>query len=201
MSLFLRHRGWLTMLACALLLAGGAVPYFIASRTTLSAARDKQLAANASALRETRTLQHDALEEAALRRALGEKTFAALTAPPPRAQLVAALRQIGSAAGLRDFALTINQATWINRSGETIALADNLTATALHIKATANNDRTIYAFTAQALEQLPGYIKLDKLTIRRSAGAANQLPLIEATLDLRWLSFEEDVAFARQPPQ
>lgn len=201
MSFLQHHRGWLTLLGCALLLVGGAVPYFIAARSTLSAARDTQLAANAAALRETRTLQHDALEEAALRRALGEKTFAALTAPPPRAQLVAALRQIGSATGLRSFALTIDQATWMNPAGQPIAPAENLSATALHIKTTANNDRDIYDFTAQALEQLPGYIKLDRLTIRRAAGTANQLPVIEAALDLRWLSIEDNVAFARQPPQ
>lgn len=199
MNLLYRHRGWLTMLAGALLLVGGVVPYFVTTRAALSAARDKQLEANASALRETRTLQHDALEEAALRRALGEKTFAALTAPPPRAQLVAALRQIGSAAGLRDFALTIDQSTWLNPAGQSVAPGENLSATALHIKATANNDRSIYDFTAQALEQLPGYIKLDRLTISRAAGTANQLPVIEAALDLRWLSVEEEIAFARQP--
>ncbi|MBP7252667.1 MAG: hypothetical protein KBA75_04195 [Alphaproteobacteria bacterium] len=200
MNLLHSHRGWLTMLTCALLLVGGAVPYFIASRATLSAARDKLLVANAFALRETRTLQHDAQEEAALRRALGEKTFAALTAPPPRAQLVAALRQIGKAAGLQDFVLTIDQSTWLNPAGQIVAPAENLSATALHIKATAHNDRNIYDFTAQALEQLPGYIKLDRLTINRAAGTANHLPVIEAALDLRWLSVEEEIAFARQPP-
>lgn len=198
---FARHRGWLTMLACSVLLAGAAVPYFSMTRDKLSAARDKQLEANAAALRETRTLQHDALEEAALRRSLGEKTFAALTAPPPRAQLVADLRSIGGAAGLRDFALTIDQATWLTPAGQSAAPAENLSATALHIKATANNDRNIYDFTAQALEQLPGYIKLDRLVINRAAGSPSQPPVIEATLDLRWLSVEDDIAFARQPPQ
>lgn len=200
MSFMLHHRGWLLMLACALLLGGGASPYLAALRAQFATARDQQLAANATALRETRALQQDAQEEAALRRALGEKTFAALTAPPPRAQLVAALRAIGSAAGLNAFALTIDQASWVNAASPNAAPGETLSATALHIKANAGDDRAIYDFTARALEQLPGYIKLDRLTISRAAGSGQQKPVIEAAIDMRWLSFEDNIAFARQPP-
>lgn len=200
MNFVLNHRGWLSMLVCALLLGGGASPYLAALRAEFASARDEQLATNATALRETRALQQDAQEEAALRRALGEKTFAALTAPPPRAQLVAALRTIGSAAGLNSFALTIDQASWVNPTNTEAAPGETLSATALHIKADASDDRAIYDFTARALEQLPGYIKLDRLTISRAAGSGQRKPVIEAAIDLRWLSFEDNLAFARQPP-
>lgn len=197
---FERHKVWLIMLGTAALLFGGVWPYLSAQQSATQAELVTLQQQNAKALLEARSLQKDVAEEAALRRDLGEKTFNALFAPPPRAQLVASLRQMGLDAGLHDFSLTMDQATWLTPDGKTIDPAENLTATALHIKATAPDDRSIYSFAAQALEQLPGYLKLDRLTVTRQPGTPDQPVIVQGELDLRWLSMNEDLLFARKQP-
>ncbi len=195
-----RHKIWLIMLGVAALLFGGVWPYLSAQKSATQAELAALRQQNATALLEARSLQRDVAEETALRHELGDKTFNALFAPPPRAQLVAALRQMGLATGLHDFALTMDQATWLTPESKAADPAENLTATALHIKATAPDDRSIYSFAAQALEQLPGYLKLDRLTVTRQAGTPANPVIVQGELDLRWLSLNEDLLFARKQP-
>ena len=107
---------------------------------------------------------------------------------------MADLRQIGLESGLHDFSLTLD------RASELASTPDDLTTTRMTIKASAPDDRALYNFTARALAQLPGYLRLDKLSLRRNATAMASPDLLQAELTLRWLAFDEDALFARQQP-
>lgn len=197
---FIRHRGWLTLSMASIAFLMLALPQMTSKRDGALAALTVIQDRNAIALKEARALQEDVAEEASLRRSLGEKTYQALFTPPPRAQLVADLRQIGLETGLQHFGLTMEQATWLTPAGKMEAAGNDLTATALHIQARAPDDRSIYNFTMRALDELPGYLKLDKLSLKRIAGSGDNPVVIIAEIDLRWLALNEDLLFSRQQP-
>ncbi|MEJ0063347.1 MAG: hypothetical protein WDO70_09140 [Alphaproteobacteria bacterium] len=152
---------------------------------------------------EYRALQNDRAEGLKLRADMGEAAWRNLVAPPPRAQIVAALRQIGIEAGLNDFELKLGSAA----SVQALPAAPEswpLTSSALTVKATAATDRQIFAFAEKASRQAPGYIRLEKFAVRRDA---DHLPddapnpsLIAAEMEFKWLAFAEDRLMARAKP-
>ncbi len=189
-----QHRGWMMTLGLALLLLGGVLPMLTQQVDTVQATLATQQRANAKALAESRALENDRAADASLQQQLGDKAYQALFTPPARAALVADLRQIGLESGLHDFSLTLD------RASELASTPDDLTTTRMTIKASAPDDRALYNFTARALAQLPGYLRLDKLSLRRNATAMASPDLLQAELTLRWLAFDEDALFARQQP-
>ncbi len=196
-----RHRSWIVTGVVGLLLLAIVTPALTAWRDAAMAAQARLGVANAVALREARALKNDLREEADLRRAIGEKAYQALFTPPPRAQLVEAFRKIGYQTGLHDFTLEMSEAEKLPADGAGQQPGDELLTTRLTIKAGAVNDQSLFSFTQQALESLPGYVKLDNLTLRRrSATKVTEPPIIEAELKMRWFALQDPLQFARQQP-
>lgn len=200
MTGFTQHCSWLATGMIGLLLLMVATPTLTAWRDEAMAAQARMGTANAVALREARALRKDLQEEAELRRTIGEKAYQALFTPPPRAQLVEAFRKIGHNTGLHDFALDMGEAEKLPADKIAQQPADDLLTTRLTIRASATNDQSLFSFAQQALESLPGYIKLDSLALRRrTATKVTDPPLIEAELKMRWFALHDPLQFARQP--
>jgi hypothetical protein len=156
----------------------------------------QQQALNASLTQEQAALQQDQAAERTLRTQLGEPAYAAWFAPPPRAQLVAHLRQAGLEAGLQEFALTLAPAlpaTAATTPAPAALDAAALIATPLSITASAADDRALYAFMARAVEPFAGTLRLDNFTLHRPAAtlSAASPTLIQANLTFRWLALPE----------
>lgn len=195
-----QHRTWLATGMIGLLLLTVATPALTTWRDKVAAERVRLGIANALALREARALKNDLQQEADLRRAIGERAYQALFTPPPRAQLVEAFRKIGHNTGLHDFALDMGEAEKLPADRIAQQPGDELLTTRLTIRASATNDQSLFSFAQQALESLPGYIKLDSLALRRRAAAkATEPALIEAELKMRWFALQDPLQFARQP--
>ncbi len=197
---FAHHRSWLIIGAAGLLLLTVITPGLTIWRDHALAEKAHLGNSNALALREARALKKDLQEEAELRRAIGEKAYQALFTPPPRARLVETFRVIARDTGLHDFALDMKEADKLPADKLWQQPGDELLTTMLVIKAGATNDNSIFRFTQQALESLPGYIKLDSLTLRRRNPTKITEPvMIEAELKMRWFALQDPLQFARQP--
>ena len=192
-----RHAGWIIMLVLCWLAGLATRPYTAARLTTARQELVAQQQQTARLQTDYRALAADLALEEKLPAALRASACTQLRAPPPRAQLIAALRQLGLEAGLLDFDLTLGVAA-AAQAPDIDQFARPLTASIMTIKAQASSDRPIIAFTQRAVRELPGYIRLEKIALRRREnGAAAASVIIEADIALRWLAFADEPEIAR----
>lgn len=189
------HWDWalVVVLGAALGLIG--VPMIDAMR---EAAEQKQQVSAQQAARvqsEYAALASDAAAAEKLRVELGPEAWKKLLAPPPRAQLVAALRQFGVEGGLHDLDLTLGSAT-LTVEPAVGAEPWPLTVSAIAMKLSAASDQQIFAFVRRAMKELPGDIRLEHLMLQRQSGKNP----VTASVALRWLAFAEEPAMARVQP-
>lgn len=192
MTAWRQHWDWALVVVLGAALGLFGLPLLADMRATAEQGQQEAAQQAARLHAEYETLAADAAAAEKLRAELGPEAWRKLLAPPPRAQLVAALRQFGVEAGLRDLDLTLGSAA-LTHDPSVVTESVPLTVSAITMKLSATSDQQVFAFVRRALRELPGDMRLEHLLVQRQSGKTP----ITASVALRWLAFAEEPAMAR----